>query len=52
MCAHFQGDLVRKMKEEGAPENDLLVAVTELKARKRVLDEKVCLIERYTSMFL
>ena len=32
---------MRKMKEEGAPENDLLVAITELKARKRVLEEKV-----------
>ncbi len=37
----FQGDLIRKLKEASAPENDVLVAVTELKARKRVLEEKV-----------
>ena len=37
----FQGDLVRKLKEEKAPENDIKVAVSELKARKKVLEDKV-----------
>merc|ERR1719319_1545152 len=35
-----QGDIVRKLKEEKAPENDVKKAVAELKARKKVLDEK------------
>ncbi len=39
----LQGDLVRKLKEDGAPENDLKVAITELKSRKRILEEKVCM---------
>lgn len=38
---------MRKMKEEKAPENDLLVAIAELKARKRVLEEKVTFINIY-----
>jgi len=32
---------VRRLKEEKAPENDVLVAVSELKAAKKVLDDKV-----------
>ena len=35
-----QGDLVRKLKEEKAPEIDVKKAVAELKTRKKVLDEK------------
>ena len=38
----FQGDLVRQMKEEGAPENDLKIAIAELKSRKKILEDKVC----------
>jgi len=32
---------VRRLKEEKAPENDVLIAVSELKAAKKVLDDKV-----------
>ena len=32
---------MRKLKSEGAPENDVKMAVTELKARKKVLEDKV-----------
>lgn len=35
-----QGDLVRKLKEEKAPELDIKKAVAELKARKKVLEDK------------
>ncbi|CAG9813907.1 unnamed protein product [Phaedon cochleariae] len=35
-----QGDLVRKLKEEGAPALDVKKAVLELKARKKVLEDK------------
>ncbi|XP_053693469.1 glycine--tRNA ligase [Sabethes cyaneus] len=35
-----QGDLVRKLKAEGSPEIDVKKAVNELKARKKVLEEK------------
>ncbi|XP_014825413.1 PREDICTED: glycine--tRNA ligase [Poecilia mexicana] len=35
-----QGDLVRKMKQEGAPDVDVTKAVAELKARKRTLEAK------------
>lgn len=35
-----QGDLVRKLKEEKAPELDVKKAVAELKARKKVLEDK------------
>lgn len=35
-----QGDLVRKLKESGAPELDVKKAVNELKARKKVLEDK------------
>ena len=37
-CA--QGDLVRQLKTEKAPENDVKKAVVELKARKKVLEDK------------
>jgi len=37
----LQGDFVRKLKEEKAPEDDVKKAVTELKARKKVLEDKV-----------
>ena len=36
----LQGDLVRKLKDEHAPELDVNRAVTELKARKRILEDK------------
>uniref|UniRef100_A0A3B5A6I8 Glycine--tRNA ligase n=1 Tax=Stegastes partitus TaxID=144197 RepID=A0A3B5A6I8_9TELE len=35
-----QGDLVRQMKQEGAPDVDVTKAVAELKARKRTLEAK------------
>ncbi|OQR69021.1 glycine--tRNA ligase-like [Tropilaelaps mercedesae] len=35
-----QGDVVRKLKESGAPEVDIKKAVVELKARKKVLEDK------------
>ncbi|XP_041778292.1 glycine--tRNA ligase [Anopheles merus] len=35
-----QGDLVRKLKSEGAPEIDVKKAVNELKARKKVLEDR------------
>ncbi|XP_018597283.1 glycine--tRNA ligase [Scleropages formosus] len=35
-----QGDLVRRLKEENAPEVDVGKAVAELKARKRILEAK------------
>ncbi|CAG9783314.1 unnamed protein product [Diatraea saccharalis] len=35
-----QGDLVRKLKEEKAPEIDIKKAVVELKTRKKVLEDK------------
>lgn len=35
-----QGDLVRKLKAEGAPDLDVKKAVAELKARKKVLEDK------------
>ncbi|XP_047540671.1 glycine--tRNA ligase [Vanessa atalanta] len=35
-----QGDLVRKLKEEKAPEIDIKKAVAELKSRKKVLEDK------------
>lgn len=36
-----QGDLVRKLKEDKAPQADVDKAVAELKARKRVLEATV-----------
>lgn len=38
-----QGELVRKLKEEKAPQVDIDRAVAELKARKRILEAKVSL---------
>ncbi|XP_022698157.1 glycine--tRNA ligase-like [Varroa jacobsoni] len=35
-----QGDLVRKLKETSAPELDIKKAIAELKARKKVLEDK------------
>ncbi|XP_019870544.2 glycine--tRNA ligase [Aethina tumida] len=35
-----QGDLVRKLKADGAPDLDVKKAVAELKARKKVLEDK------------
>nr|QBB01682.1 Glycine--tRNA ligase [Cotesia chilonis] len=35
-----QGDLVRKLKSDGAPELDVKKAVAELKLRKKILEEK------------
>lgn len=37
----FQGELVRQMKQDGAPDVDVTKAVAELKARKRTLEAKV-----------
>lgn len=36
----LQGDLVRKLKQDGAPEIDVKRAVNELKARKKILEDK------------
>lgn len=36
----WQGDLVRKLKQDGAPEIDVKRAVNELKARKKQLEDK------------
>jgi len=36
-----QGELVKKLKEQKAPQNDIDVAVTELKARKKLLENKI-----------
>lgn len=36
-----QGDLVRKLKEENAPENDLKKAIFDLKAAKKILEDKL-----------
>lgn len=36
----LQGDLVRKLKADGAPDLDVKKAVAELKARKKVLEDK------------
>ena len=36
-----KGELVRKMKEENSPAQDLAVAVKELKIRKKALENKV-----------
>ena len=35
-----QGDLVRKLKENKAPELDVKAAVVELKQRKKTLEDK------------
>lgn len=37
---YFQGDLVRKLKADGAPELDVKKAVAELKTRKKVLETR------------
>lgn len=36
----FQGDLVRQLKADGAPELDVKKAVAELKTRKKILEDK------------
>lgn len=36
----FQGDLVRKLKAEGAPDLDVKAAVAQLKLRKKLLEER------------
>uniref|UniRef100_A0A1L8DFH3 Glycine--tRNA ligase n=1 Tax=Nyssomyia neivai TaxID=330878 RepID=A0A1L8DFH3_9DIPT len=46
-----QGDLVRKLKADGAPELDVKVAVAELKARKKVLEDKELQLTPETSLF-
>ncbi|XP_062548703.1 glycine--tRNA ligase isoform X2 [Armigeres subalbatus] len=40
MAVKEQGDLVRKLKADGAPEIDVKKAVNELKARKKILEDK------------
>ena len=39
-CVKEQGDLVRELKDTGKPELTIKKAVAELKAKKRVLEEK------------
>ena len=43
----LQGELVRQMKQDGAPDVDVLKAVAELKARKRTLETKVSSVKAY-----
>lgn len=40
---YFQGDLIRKMKENKEPVFDIQAAVAELKIRKNALEAKVFL---------
>lgn len=40
MAVKEQGDLVRKLKADGAPEIDVKKAVNELKSRKKLLEDK------------
>lgn len=51
-CLGAQGDLVRQMKADGAPDVDVTKAVAELKARKKTLEAKVwcCLAQCYLSL--
>jgi len=44
-----QGDLVRKLKEENAPENDVKKAVYDLKAAKKVLEDKLLDLSKLTA---
>lgn len=46
-----QGDLVRKLKQDGAPEIDVKKAVNELKARKKLLEDKELELAPATSAF-
>lgn len=46
-----QGDLVRKLKEEKAPEIDIKKAVAELKTRKKVLEDKELSLAPSEEMF-
>jgi glycyl-tRNA synthetase len=46
-----QGDLVRKLKEDNAPELDVKKAVAELKARKKVLEDKELSLAPAEDMF-
>lgn len=39
-CFCWQGDLVRQLKQDGAPEIDVKCAVNEFKARKKLLEDK------------
>jgi hypothetical protein len=41
MIVGVQGDLVTKLKAENAPENDLKKAIFQLKAAKKILEDKV-----------
>lgn len=46
-----QGDIVRALKAEGAPELDVKKAVAELKLRKKVLDERELKLAPFVSSF-
>ncbi|XP_070504506.1 glycine--tRNA ligase [Chironomus tepperi] len=46
-----QGDLVRKLKDEGAPEIDVKKAVAELKTRKKILEDKELSLAPQVSSF-
>ncbi|GAB0095348.1 Glycyl-tRNA synthetase [Sergentomyia squamirostris] len=46
-----QGDLVRKLKADGAPELDVKAAVAELKVRKKILEDKELELTPQTSTF-
>lgn len=45
MIIYVQGDLVHQLKEKGASEQQLSKAVAELKARKRILQAKVRVLQ-------
>ncbi len=47
----FQGDLVRKLKESGAPTLEINLAVRELKARKKILEAKELELEAPAEKF-
>lgn len=40
LCCFVKGDFVRSLKANGAPEIDIKKAVAELKARKKILEDK------------
>ena len=47
-----KGDKVRSLKESKAPENDVNAAVKELKAVKKILEDKVSLITIFLIKFV
>ena len=48
----MQGELVHRLKEQGASESELSKAVGELKARKKILETKVRVLQLLVYLFL